>query len=257
MSLEYAIEFHCEMRRRYDESTIRALGRTGAIVSRIVADSLNSRRPPSSDSVRFASHLSSEIERVEEIAAYCRAACPAHMGESGAGAREAIGCLGRIHYPIDGRFERFLADRLQLIYDTLGADHWPRLMHLLLDAESPFDGEATKELRRITTEEGLRFFELRLPIRLAREASRLTTDHLFDLLAGLAASDDGASGYQREIPVIALQDFSDLLDALLISELDAGEAARISEQSPTYIEYVRFAHAVRLAGKLRVRLLLD
>ena len=38
--------------------------------------------------------------------------------------------------------------------DTVDAEDQPRLMHILVDPESPFDGEATKELRRVTTSGG-------------------------------------------------------------------------------------------------------
>lgn len=268
MSLEYAIEFPCEMRRRFDEPTIRALGRTGALISRLVSETIENERAPTSESIAFANRFSPEVERAEEIASYCRARCPAHLDKPHLAASlsesssttangEAIGCLGRIRYPIDARFEHFLADRLQLLYDTTEAERWPRLMHLLINPESPFDGEASKELRRVTTAEGMRFFELRLPIQLARAAQRLTTDHLFDLLAGFASSDDGATGYQRELPVVALTDYGDLLDALLIAQLSPDEVTRIETQSTTYGEYRRFARAVRRAEQLQVRILLD
>ena len=51
---------------------------------------------------------------------------------------------------------------------TLDKEDQPRLLRILIDPESPFDGEATKELRRVVTEDGLRFFELRVPIVLTR-----------------------------------------------------------------------------------------
>src|SRR2546430_2562855 len=126
MSLEYAIEYPCEMRRQYDEPTLRALGRTGAIVSRMVAETVEGSRTPSEESVQFTLRLSADLERAEQVADYCRAQCPAHLDASpddaageqmaahSSAAPEPIGCLGRISYPIEGRFERFLADRLQL-----------------------------------------------------------------------------------------------------------------------------------------------
>src|SRR5258705_8200266 len=109
--------------------------------------------------------------------------CPACLPWDKAGEGESVGCLGRINYPIEAQFEKFLADRVQLSLDTLDKDDQPRLLRILVDSESPFDGEATKELRRVVTDQGLRFFELRVPISLTRDASRLTTDNIFDLLA--------------------------------------------------------------------------
>ena len=81
-----------------------------------------------------------------------------------AGEGESVGCLGRITYPIEAQFEKFLADCVRLSLDTLDKEDQPSLLHILVDQESPFDGEATKELRRVITPEGLRFYELRVPI---------------------------------------------------------------------------------------------
>jgi hypothetical protein len=278
MSLEYAIEYPCEMRRLYGEQTLRALGRAGSLVSQIVNLTLENDRPPSEESIQFTTELSDELEISEQVAEYCRLRCPAHVeqnfdydfgedefdrgdqdltppqtGLSG----ETIGCLGRIRYPIEARFERFMADRAQLLSDTLPQEQWPNLFLILVDPESPFDGEVTKELRRVTTPEGLRFFELRTPISLARKTARLTTDNLFDLLAGFAASDEGASGYQRELPVMALSDYAEFLEAMLINGLTACERARLHTQGSSYTQFVRFTRAVRLAESLGVRLLMD
>jgi hypothetical protein len=255
MSLEYAIEYGCEMRRRYDEQTLRALGRTGALIVRVVAESVEGNRAPSEESVRFATRFASDIERAEEVADYCRAHCPAHLESENSS--EQIGCLGRITYPIEARFERFLAHRIQLIYDTVSPEAWPHLLRILVDAESPFDGEATKELRRITTKDGLRFFEMREPIQLARRAGRLSTNNIFDALAGFSASDNGASGYQRELPVMALSDYADFLEVVLLSELTEDELVRLKSNGLTYTQYLRFTEAVRCAEALGVRILMD
>ena len=278
MSLEYAIEYPCEMRRLYGEQTLRNLGRAGSLVSQIVNMTLENDRPPSEESIRFTTELSDELEISEQVAEYCRTHCPAHVeqnfdyefGEDESDCKdenlnlpqsglrgETIGCLGRIRYPIEARFERFLADRAQLLSDTLPQEQWPNLFLILVDPESPFDGEVTKELRRVTTPEGLRFFELRTPISLARKTAKLTTDNLFDLLAGFAASDDGVSGYQRELPVMALSDYAEFLEALLINGLTACERARLHTQGSSYSQFVRFTRAVRLAESLGVRLLMD
>jgi hypothetical protein len=266
MSLEYAIEYPCEMRRLYGESSLRALARTGSLISRMVNETIEGSRLPSEESIQFTTRFADELEKAEQVASYCRNHCPAHIDEESkdsgflderSQATEPIGCLGRIRYPIEARFERFLADRLQLLYDTLVPEQWPQLMHILLDSESPFDGEGTKELRRVTTAEGLRFFEQRMPISLARQASRLTTDNLFDLLAGFTATDGGASGYQRELPPITLSDYSKFLEALLLNDLSVDERIRLHAQSASYSQFVRFTCAVSLAEKLGVRILLD
>jgi hypothetical protein len=269
MSLEYAIENPCEMRRQFGESTLRAVARTGSLISRMVNEAIEGERLPSEESIQFTTRFADDLEKAEQIAFYCRNHCPAHLDRAfddeddnetlipRAEIAEPIGCLGRIRYPIEARFESFLADRLQLIYDIVAPENWPHLLHILIDSESPFDGEGTKELRRVTTPEGMRFFELRVPISLARRAVNLTTDNVFDLLSGFSASDEGASGYQRELPVVALPDYGKFLEAVLINDLTEDERLRLHAQGVTYAQFVRFTRAVRLAEKLSVRLLMD
>ena len=46
-------------------------------------------------------------------------ACPACLPLETAGEGETVGCLGRISYPVEAQFEKFLADRVQLALDTL------------------------------------------------------------------------------------------------------------------------------------------
>jgi hypothetical protein len=171
------------------------------------------------------------------------------------GTGRANRCLGRITYPIEGRFERFLADRLQLICDT-EPSQLATAASCAARFRTPFDGEATKELRRVTTAEGLRFFELRVPI-VARQASRLSTDNVFDLLAGFATTDDGASGYHRELPPQALIAYSEFLEGLLLKDLSEAERDRLESAGATYAQYLRFTQAIRTAESLGVRLLLD
>src|SRR6185503_1946700 len=134
---------------------------------------------PSIDKLQWVEKASAEIERLQAATTIC-AQCPACLPLEVAGEGESVGCLGRINYPIEAQFEKFLADRVQLLLDTLDKDDQPRLLRILVDPESIFDGEATKELRRVITDQGLRFFELRLPIVLTRDAARLTTDNIFD-----------------------------------------------------------------------------
>src|SRR5438067_8699716 len=147
------------------------------------------------------------------------AACPAHLPRADAGEGEAVGCLGRVTYPIEAQFEKFLADRVQLSLDTLDPEDQPRLLRILVDTESPFDGEGAKELRRVTTAQGLRFFELRLPIKFTREAAHVTTDHLFDLLAGFRSDDEQFTTYTREFALAATPDYYDFLDLILRNHL--------------------------------------
>jgi hypothetical protein len=131
------------------------------------------------------------------------------------------------------------------------------LLRILVDPESPFDGEATKDLRRVTTNEGLRFYELRLPIRLTREAIGITTDNVFDLLAGFRSEDNERTTYTRELPFAATADYYDFLDLILRTDLNQSELARLNLRSNNYSQFVRLLVAIERAEALNTRVLLD
>lgn len=269
MSLEYAIELPCPIRQELGEQKLREMGRTSALVSRIVNETIETAATPSRESVQLTTENAKLLEAVDQISAFCQLQCPGQIPQKYLAANEenkaavaprlveSIHCLGRIRYPIEAKFERFLADRLQLLYDTLATDEWPRILHVLLDAESPFDGEGTKELRRVTTPEGLRFFERRVPIPLARNAGQLSTDNVFDILAGFSAGPEVQVAYQRELPILALSDYADFLEALLLSEEVRAEWESLEMLGNNYAEFVQFTRAIRIAQKLEVRLLLE
>ena len=189
MSLEFALQYDCPLRANYSEAHLRQWGRLSSLHAKLTTGDASA---PSTDKLQWVENASAEIERLQTATAICPQ-CPACLPMDAAGEGESVGCLGRINYPVEAQFEKFLADRVQLSLDTLDKDDQPRLLRILVDPESPFDGEATKELRRVITDEGLRFFELRVPIVLTREAARLTTDNIFDLLAGFRSEDSVAT----------------------------------------------------------------
>jgi hypothetical protein len=253
MSLDFAVDYPCPLRARYPEKHLREWGRLShlhAIVT--TAD----QTAPGPDKVEWIEKSASQINQVQtetEICAHCPACLPAET----AGEGEAVGCLGRVNYPIDAEFEKFLANRIQLALDTVEREDWPRLMHIMVDPESPFDGEATKELRRVTTADGLRFFELRLPIRLARAGARLTTDHVFDLLAGFRSEDSERTTYEREFPFAATGDYYDFLDLIFRNDLSQLESERLASRSRNYLQFLRLLSAIERAEALNTRVLVD
>jgi hypothetical protein len=253
MSLEFAVQHRCTLRARYSEKHLRDWGRLGSLHAAITT---GDRSAPTEDKLRWIQDAAAEIDLLQSESAIC-ADCPAHLPIEVAGQGEALGCLGRVNYPIEAEFEKFMANRVQLVLDTVDATDWPRLLHILVDPESPFDGEATKELRRVTTKGGLRFLELRLPIKLARAGSRLTTDNVFDLLAGFRSEDSGETTYEREFPTTATADYYDFLDLILRNELSELEANRLHERSRNYGQFLRLLSAFERAEALETRLLVD
>lgn len=241
------------LRARYEEKHLRAWGRLGSIHTRLTTGDTVA---PTPDKVRFVEDSRSDIELMQRESVVC-ATCPACLPQQDAGEGEAVGCLGRISYPIEAQFEKFLADRVQLALDTIDKEDQPRLLLLLVDPESPFDGEGTKELRRVTTNTGLRFFELRLPIRLTRNAAQITTDNLFDLIAGFRSEDATRTSYTREFPLTATADYYDFLDLILRNDLTASEITRLHMRGRNYAQYLRLLAAFERSEALNARLLID
>ena len=253
MSLEFAVQHPCLLRARYSEMHLRKWGRLSSLHTILTTGDTVA---PTREKLNWIEDAAGEIDQIQVATALC-SDCPACLPADFAGIGEAVGCLGRINYPIDAQFEKFLADRVQLVLDTLDKTDQPRLVHILVDSESPFDGEATKELRRVTTAEGLRFFELRLPIKLARAGANLTTDNIFDLLAGFRSEDAGETGYTREFPLSATADYYDFLDLILRNDLSELETTRLHGRSRSYAQFLRLLSAFERCEALETRLLID
>src|SRR5687767_8191232 len=253
MSLEFALQYSCPLRAEYSEKHLREWGRLSSLHARLTTGDASA---PSDDKLRWVENARDEVELMQTATSIC-SRCPACLPWDAGGEGEAVGCLGRINYPIEAQFEKFLADRVQLSLDTLDKEDQPRLLRILIDPESPFDGEATKELRRVVTAEGLRFFELRVPIVLTRDASRLTTDNIFDLLAGFRSEDKEATTYTREFPFEATADYYDFLDLILRNELGQSEVERLRTRSRNYLQFLRLLTAIEKAEALNTRVLID
>ena len=253
MSLEFALQYACLLRANYTEKVLRDWGRLSGLHARLTTGDASA---PSDEKLKWVENAREEVERMQEATRICEQ-CPACLPLDAAGEGEAVGCLGRINYPIEAQFEKFIADRVQLSLDTMDKEDQPRLLRILVDPESPFDGEATKELRRVVTEEGLRFFELRVPIVLTRDAARLTTDNVFDLLAGFRSDDSETTTYTREFPFEATADYYDFLDLLLRSELSQSEILRLTARNRNYLQFLRLLTAIEKAEALNTRVLID
>jgi hypothetical protein len=253
LSLEFAVEYPCVLRARYAEKHLRAWGQLSVIHTRLTT---GDQGVPTEDKLRFVENASAEIDLMQEETIVC-ATCPACLPQEAAGEGEAVGCLGRINYPVEAQFEKFLADRVQLALDTQDKEDQPRLLRLLVDPESPFDGEATKELRRVTTAQGMRFYELRLPIKLTREAAHLTTDNIFDLLFRVRSEDYNRTTYTREMPLTALGDYYDFLDLILRNDLSDSERSRLHARGKNYAQFLRLLAAIERAEALDARVLID
>lgn len=253
MSLEFAVNYPCPLRARYDEKRLRDWGRLSSLHAILTTGDTVA---PTEEKLKWIEAAGAEIDLLQHETAVCPD-CSACLPPEVAGQGESVGCLGRINYPIDAQFEKFIADRVQLVLDTLDKSDQPRLLHILVDPESPFDGEASKELRCVTTEKGLRFFALRLPIKLARAGANLTTDNVFDMLAGFSSEDGSVTTYTREFPLAATADYYDFLDLILRNDLSELEATRINARSRSYGQFLRLLAAFERAEALETRVLID
>jgi hypothetical protein len=253
MSLEFAVHHPCILRARYSEKHLREWGRLSVIHAALTTGDTSA---PTEEKIEWVKQAATEIDALQTESVVC-ADCPATLPTELSGQGEALGCLGRINYPIDAEFEKFMANRVQLVLDTMDAQDWPRLFHIMVDPESPFDGEATKELRRVTTKDSLRFFEARVPIKLARAGANLTTDNLFDLIAGFRSADAEVTSYTREFPLSATADYYDFLDLILRNDLSELERERLHTRSRSYAQFLRLLAAFEIAEALETRVLVD
>jgi hypothetical protein len=86
---------------------------------------------------------------------------------------------------------------------------------------------------------------------------RLTTDNVFDLLAGFRSDDSEQTSYVRELPVEATADYYDFLDLILRNDLSQSEVNRLTRRGQNYSQFVRLLAAIERAEALNTRVLLD
>jgi hypothetical protein len=96
-----------------------------------------------------------------------------------------------------------------------------------------------------------------VPISLSRAGTQLTTDNIFDLLAGFRSEDHHETTYVRELPVGATADYYDFLDLMLRNDLSQSETARLTERGQNYSQFLRLLSAIERAEVLNTRVLLD
>ena len=175
----------------------------------------------------------------------CPACCRASLAERG-------GVVWAHHYRLQrslkssgGRVQRALTHETRESRDGLRI--WV--------TESPLTAR-NNELGRVARRR-FAVLELRLPIQFAREAAHLSTDNLFDLLAGFRSEDSPSTTYTREFPFAATADYYDFLDFVLRNDLTASERARLDARSRNYAQFLRLLNGLERAEALRTRLLLD
>ena len=96
-----------------------------------------------------------------------------------------------------------------------------------------------------------------MPIKFARAAANLTTDNVFDLLAGFRSEDAAETTYTREFPLSATADYYDFLDLILLNDLSEMERERLHARSRNYAQFLRLLSAIERAEALNTRVLVD
>src|SRR5678809_1266468 len=115
MSIEFALQYACPLRATYSEKHLREWGRLSSLHDRLTT---GDEAVPTSEKISWIERARDEVEVLQEATKICPQ-CPASLPLENAGDGESVGCLGRINYPIEAQFEKFLADRIQLSLDTL------------------------------------------------------------------------------------------------------------------------------------------
>src|SRR5262245_57344151 len=121
MSLEFAVDYPCSLRARYDERHLREWGRLAKLHAIVTT---GDQHAPGADKLQWIQYAAAEIDLLQSETVIC-SECPACLPLDAAGEGEAVGCLGRVNYPVDAHFEKFIADRVQLFLSTMEAADRP------------------------------------------------------------------------------------------------------------------------------------
>src|SRR5258708_38132883 len=118
MSLEFAVQYSCPLRADYSEKHLRDWGRLSSLHAKLTTGDAS---VPSAEKLQWVENARDEVERMQQATGIC-AHCPACLPTDAASEGEAVGCLGRVTYPIEAEFEKFLADRVKLSLEKLDKD---------------------------------------------------------------------------------------------------------------------------------------
>ena len=189
-----------------------------------------------------------DVEEVGgKIGPYIRrcADCPANLDPKA----DEFGCVGRINYPIQARFEEFLADTLQRMLDRLDAEAWPALLGLIMRRDGPYSGKPVARLRLLATGGQGRVLERNEPMDFHRVGDGISTNAVIHALMGLPHA-DGNDSYGREIPRAMVPVYLEFMGALLYGSLHEKRIAEFSRSCSSYLQFRWFHQALKLALKL-------
>src|SRR5262249_21948480 len=159
MSLEFAVEYPCRLRARYDEKHLREWGRLGKLHSIVTT---GDQHAPGPDKLQWIENAAAEIDLLQTETSICPE-CPACLPVEIAGDGEAVGCLGPITYQFYAKLKNFLAYKFHFFFNIPEQQDHPRFFQFPPDLNPLFDGKATKELRRVPPAVVLLFFNFPLP----------------------------------------------------------------------------------------------
>ncbi|MBC8368231.1 hypothetical protein H8E52_12565 [bacterium] len=175
--------------------------------------------------------------------------CPANLDPKA----DEFGCVGRINYPLQSRFEEFLADSIQKIMDRLEAEEWPTLLALIMRRDSPFDGKPVARLRLLASAGRGKVLERDEAVNFHRIGDGLSTDSIIHALMGLPHSRKDTT-YGREIPREMVPVYQEFLGGLLYGSFADEKISSFSRSSSTYLQFRWFHQALKLAAKLELPL---
>jgi hypothetical protein len=171
--------------------------------------------------------------------------CPANLDPKA----DEFGCVGRINYPIQARFEEFLADSLQKIMDRLEPDVWPVLLTLIVRRDGPFDGKPVARLRLLASSGRGKVLERNEAVEFHRVGDGLNTDPVMHALMGLPLTRTDTS-YGREIPRAMVPIYMEFLSAVLYGSQSEDKISSFSRSSSSYLQFRWLHQALKTAEKL-------
>lgn len=256
MGIDYVLPYPCDNRKELGEAGLRRwtflymvhkyLGAhpdmPGAVSERW---KMPVTRGLSEDQQEFGRE---DVDQVgDRIAPYIRRCgeCPANLDPKA----DEFGCVGRINYPIQVRFEEYLADTTQRVMDRLEPDEWPALLTLVMRRDGPFDGKPVARLRLLAAGGRGRVLERDEAMAFHRVGDGLSTDALIHALMGLPHKSSDSS-YGREIPRAMVPVYLEFLSGVLYGSLPEAKVASFSRSCSSYLQFRWFHQALKLASRL-------
>lgn len=272
MAIDYIIEYECEPKRQLSAAGILERIKEKERAEEVIEwfRSAGDERPPAEMGFEFSRSTPDDLgakqlivvqdlldhaAELEPLAHHC-ATCPANRGKI------PFGCIGFVNYPISANTETWLLDRLPVPDEPL---IWLLLRQGI--RRFGYDGSSVKALRDLDHSGDLierSYFELPVAPQRRLGEIQVTSDQILEMIYGVGEliipNHAGVlllffDAIDRDLEAADIQDISSF-DRAIRERIDFEMEAQPEHESGIR-ELVAFFHALYLAWKLNVPLLVD